>query len=70
MRWERACTPERLATEKLPNRWPRPTGVALGGVGGDELTVLRRISRRSTLAVGQGEQTWPLVPITRCRVDW
>jgi hypothetical protein len=50
MRWERACTPERLATEKLPNRWPRPTGLALCGVGGNELTVLRRISRRSTLA--------------------
>jgi hypothetical protein len=50
MRWERSCTPERLATEKLPNRWPRLTGVALGGVGGDELTVLRRMSRRSTPA--------------------
>jgi hypothetical protein len=49
MRWERACRPEPLATEKLPNRWPRP-GLALCGVGGNELTVHRRKSRRSTLA--------------------
>jgi hypothetical protein len=41
MRWERACTPERLATEKLPNRWPRP-GLALCGVG----------ARRANVAIG------------------
>jgi hypothetical protein len=70
MRWERACTPERLATEKLPNRWPRLTGLALCGVGGNELTVHRRISGEAHWPVGQGEQTWPLVPITRSRVDW
>jgi hypothetical protein len=50
MRWEPACTPERLASEKLPNRWPRLTGVALCRVGGDELAVLLRFSRRSTPA--------------------
>jgi hypothetical protein len=50
MRWEPACTPERRATEKLPKRSPRLAGVALCRVGGDELTVLLRMSRRSTPA--------------------
>ena len=50
MRWERAGTPERLATEKLPNHRPRLAGVALCRVGGDEPAVLLRMSRRSTPA--------------------
>jgi hypothetical protein len=48
MRWERACTPERLATEKLRTRRPRLAGVALCRVGGDEPAVLLRMSRRRT----------------------
>jgi hypothetical protein len=50
MRGERAGTPERLATEKLPNHRPRLAGVALCRVGGDEPAVLLRMSRRSTPA--------------------
>jgi hypothetical protein len=48
MRWERAGTPERLATEKLRTRRPRLAGVALCGAGGDEPAVLLRMSRRRT----------------------
>jgi hypothetical protein len=50
MRWGRAGTPERLATEELANRRPRLAGVALGGGGGGEPAVLLRMSRRTTPA--------------------
>jgi hypothetical protein len=69
MRWERAGMPERLATEKLPNRRPRLASVALCRVGGDEPAVPLRMSGEARLPLGQDEQTWTLVPITRCRVD-
>jgi hypothetical protein len=44
MRWKRAGTPERLATEKLRNRRPRLAGVALCRVGGDEPAVRANVA--------------------------